>query len=454
MESTISAISTPNAAGGIGIIRISGEDAISVADKIFSSANKKPLRDAEGYSAHFGKVKDGDKTVDQAIAVVYRAPKSYTGEDIVELQCHGGLFVLQQILRLTLENGARPAEAGEFTKRAFLNGKMDLTEAESVMNIISAKGKEAANAAIQTLEGSLTKEINEIANSLINASATLSAWVDYPDEEIEELESDKLLELLSSSKEKLEFLINRFDAGQAITEGVNTVIVGKPNVGKSTLMNLLLQKNRSIVTDIAGTTRDLVEETARVGNVVLHISDTAGIHESEDYVESIGIEFAKNKLSTASLFLAVFDGSKELDDEDLEILELCKNKCGIAIINKADLTRVVSEDEISKYISNVITLSAKNNNSYLSISSEIEKVLGTEEFDSSAAMLSNERQLNCCNTALSCINEAIDGLNIQITMDAINVSIDAAISPLLELTGKRVSEAVVDEIFSKFCVGK
>lgn len=454
MESTISAISTPNAAGGIGIIRISGEDAISVADKIFSSANKKPLKDAEGYSAHFGKVKDGDKTVDQAIAVVYRAPKSYTGEDIVELQCHGGLFVLQQILRLTLENGARPAEAGEFTKRAFLNGKMDLTEAESVMNIISAKGKEAANAAIQTLEGSLTKEINEIANSLINASATLSAWVDYPDEEIEELESDKLLELLSSSKEKLEFLINRFDAGQAITEGVNTVIVGKPNVGKSTLMNLLLQKNRSIVTDIAGTTRDLVEETARVGNVVLHISDTAGIHESEDYVESIGIEFAKNKLSTATLFLAVFDGSKELDDEDLEILELCKNKCGIAIINKADLTRVVSEDEISKYISNVITLSAKNNNSYLSISSEIEKVLGTEEFDSSAAMLSNERQLNCCNTALSCINEAIDGLNIQITMDAINVSIDAAISPLLELTGKRVSEAVVDEIFSKFCVGK
>ena len=454
MNSTISAISTPNAAGGIGIVRLSGENACEIADKIFFSSSKKTLKNANGYTAHFGKILDNHQTIDQAIAVVYKSPKSYTGEDVVELQCHGGLFVLQQVLRLTLENGARLAEAGEFTKRAFLNGKMDLTSAESVMKIIGAKGKEAANAAIQTLEGSLTNEINEIKSSLVNSSATLSAWIDYPDEEIEELQSDVLINILTTSKKKLENLINKFDAGQAITEGINTVIVGKPNVGKSTLMNLLLQKNRSIVTDIAGTTRDIVEETARVGNVILHISDTAGIHESNDYVESIGIEYAKNKLSTATLFLAVFDGSKKLDEEDYKILELCKNKCGIAILNKADIGKIISENEIYSYIKNVISLSAKESDSLKTISNAIENVLGTNNFDSTAAMLSNERQLNCCKTALSCINEAIDGLEIGITLDAINVSIDAAISPLLELTGERVSEAVVNEIFSKFCVGK
>ncbi|MBR6479190.1 MAG: tRNA uridine-5-carboxymethylaminomethyl(34) synthesis GTPase MnmE, partial [Clostridia bacterium] len=234
--STIAAISTPNAAGGIGIVKISGPDAIAVADRVFTCAGKAELSSLPGYSVRFGHVHDGDAVLDQAVAIVYRAPKSYTGEDVVELQCHGGLFLMQQILRLCLSNGAVAAEPGEFTKRAFLNGKMDLTEAESVMTLISAHGRQAADAAFGVLQGSLSKEINEVTKVFISAAAHMSAWVDYPDDEIEELDFAKLRSEFSDAKSRLETLINRFDAGQAITEGVETVIVGKPNVGKSTLM--------------------------------------------------------------------------------------------------------------------------------------------------------------------------------------------------------------------------
>ena len=253
MSGTISAISTPNAAGGIGIVKISGPDATKIADEVFRAASKEKLSTLPGYSVKFGHIHDDEKTIDQAIAIVYKAPKSYTGEDVVELQCHGGLYLMQNVLRLTLAHGAEPAEPGEFTKRAFLNGKIDLTEAEAVMNLISAHGKQAADAAFNTLEGSLSKEIKEITETFLKASAHMSVWVDYPDEDLEELDLDNLLEELKSSKQKLLTLTSRFDAGQAITEGINTVIVGKPNVGKSTLMNLILQRDRSIVTSVAGT---------------------------------------------------------------------------------------------------------------------------------------------------------------------------------------------------------
>lgn len=454
MSGTVAAISTPNAAGGIGIVKISGPLAVKVADSIFKCADGSRLSDLPGYTVKFGHVCDGENAVDQAVAIVYRAPKSYTGEDVVELQCHGGLFLMQQILRLTLASGATPAEPGEFTKRAFLNGKLDLTEAESIMSLISAHGRQAADAALSALEGSLSKEINEIASVFIAASAHMSAWVDYPDEEIEELDFDNLLAQFKAAKEKLAALISKFDAGQAITEGVDTAIVGKPNVGKSTLMNLLLQKQRSIVTDVAGTTRDVVEETARIGNVVLRLSDTAGIRESEDVVEAIGIEFAKTKLSRAALVLAVVDGSRELDEEDIEILKACSDKPSIAIINKNDLGTIVDIEKIKDFVSRTVVISAKDRFCYDTLKDTLEDLLGTAEFDSSAAMLQNERQLDCCKRAVSCIDEAIDAIALGLTMDAVNVSVDAAIAPLLELTGERVSEAVVNEVFSKFCVGK
>ena len=454
MLHTVSAISTPNAAGGIGIIKISGENALAVADSVFKCAGSGSLSELPGYSVKFGHIHEGDALLDQAIAIVYRAPKSYTGEDVVELQCHGGLYLMQQILRLTFENGASPAPPGEFTKRAFLNGKLDLTEAESVMSLISAHGRQAADAAYNTLNGTLSKEIKDIADIFISASAHMAAWVDYPDEEIDELDLVSLKESFSDARDKLSSLISKFDAGQAITEGVETAIVGQPNVGKSTLMNLLLQKNRSIVTDIAGTTRDVVEETARIGNVVLRLSDTAGIRNSEDEVEAIGIEFAKSKLSHASLVLAVLDGSKPLDNEDYEILGACAGKPSVAVINKNDLGLAVDEKDVLRYTDNAVVISAKDPCCYETLKNTIERLLGTDSFDTSSAMLINERQLNCCKNALTCIDEAISAIDNGLTMDAVNVSIDAAISPLLELTGEKVSEAVVNEVFSRFCVGK
>ena len=452
--STIAAISTPNAAGGIGIVKISGPDAIAVADSVFACVGTKKLSELPGYSVRFGHVHDGEETLDQAVAIVYRAPKSYTGEDVVELQCHGGLFLMQQILRLCLKNGAVPAEPGEFTKRAFLNGKMDLTEAESVMTLISAHGRQAADAAFNVLQGSLSQEIKDIANVFIAAAAHMSAWVDYPDDEIEDLNFDKLKTDFQDARNKLSSLIDRFDMGQAITEGVETVIVGKPNVGKSTLMNLLLGRERSIVTEIAGTTRDVVEETARIGNVVLRLSDTAGIRESSDVVESIGIEYAKTKLSHSTLILAIIDGSKSLDNEDLAILKECKGKPSICIINKSDLGNKVKRSDVLDFVSTAVTISAKDKASYDVLREALEELLGTAEFDSSEAMLINERQLSCCQKSLICIDEAIEAIDSGLTMDAVNVSVDAAIAPLLELTGERVSDAVVNEVFSKFCVGK
>lgn len=452
--STIAAISTPNAAGGIGIVKISGPDAISVADRVFAAVGSKKLSDLPGYSVRFGHVHDGDNELDQAVAIIYRAPKSYTGEDVVELQCHGGLYLMQQILRLCLENGAVPAEPGEFTKRAFLNGKMDLTEAESVMTLISAHGRQAADAAFGVLSGSLSGEINDIKDTFISAAAHMSAWVDYPDDEIPELDFEALKVEFTDAKSKLLSLIDNFDAGQAITEGIPTVIVGKPNVGKSTLMNLLLGRERSIVTEVAGTTRDVVEETARIGNVVLRLSDTAGIRESDDLVESIGIEYAKSKLNHSSLILAMIDGSNPLDEEDIAILEACKSKPSICILNKNDLGNTVTEKDVEAYVSKVLSISAKNKDSFEVLRESLEDILGTADFDTSAAMLINERQLNCCKKAVACIDEAISAIEMGLTMDAVNVSVDAAIEPLLELTGERVSDAVVNEVFSKFCVGK
>ncbi len=461
MSQTIAAIATPNAVGGIGIVRISGDEAFTIAEKVFRTISGKPLSSFPGYSVSLGNVLHGDEVIDQAIAVMFRAPRSYTGEDVVELQCHGGLYLMQEILRLVLEQGAAPAGPGEFTKRAFLNGKLDLSEAESVMNLISAHGQQAANAAYHALEGSLSKEIRSISDVFIAASAHMAAWADYPDEIYEEeLDYPLLLSQFKDAKGKLENLCQKFDAGQAITEGVDTAIVGRPNVGKSTLMNRLLGKDRSIVTSIAGTTRDVIEETARIGNVVLRLSDTAGIHESDDTVESIGIQMAEDKLAHSDLVLAVFDGSEPLNEEDFYLLNNMKeqgaagNKTSIGIINKSDIGNEIAEEAISPYVTAAITLSAKDPDCYDRLKDLLETLLGTANFDPASAMLANERQLNCCKQAITCIDEAIFAIENGLTMDAINVSVDAAIEPLLALTGERVSDTVIEQVFATFCVGK
>ena len=314
--SAIAAISTPLGTGGVGIIRISGKNSAEIADRIFVSASGKKLTESKGYRAHFGRIFDGETPVDEVVCLVFRAPHSYTGEDVVEINCHGGIFLMKKILRLVLQNGAQPAAPGEFTKRAFLNGKLDLSEAESVMTLISAQGEQGANAAFNQLEGKLSKKIESINSALLGLAAHIAAWVDYPDDEIEELGENELRNTIVNTDLEICKLLSTFDSGMAVTSGVEAAIVGKPNVGKSTLMNLLTGFDRSIVTEIEGTTRDVVEETVNLNGCILRISDTAGIRETGDLVEKIGVEKSRKKLERAAIVFAVFDQSKPLSDED------------------------------------------------------------------------------------------------------------------------------------------
>lgn len=452
--STIAAISTGRAPGGIGVVRISGENAISVGDKIFSSFCGKKLKELEGYSALYGKVNDKNGGIDNVVALVFRAPKSYTGEDVVEISCHGGLFVTDKVLKAVLDAGAVPAEAGEFTKRAFLNGKMDLTSAESVMNIISAQGEQAEKIALGVLEGKLFKEIKAINDKLIYDMALLSAWVDYPYEEIEDLSENSLKEHINYSIESLEKLINDFSKGQIIIEGVDTAIVGCPNVGKSTLMNLLSGTEKSIVTEIAGTTRDIVEDTVNVGGITLRLADTAGVRETDDVVESIGVDRAVKRLENAELVLAVFDASRELNDADRRLIDLCKGKKAIGIINKTDLDKNYLKDEIQENYSQTVFISAKNGTGKEELTTAVEELLGTAEFDTSAVAIVNERQRNCCKKALEALKDAENALMLGMTMDAVTVCLDSAVENLMVLTGEKATELVVNEIFAQFCVGK
>ncbi len=453
--STIAAISTPNAAGGIGIVRLSGEDAVKIADACFRNVAGRALSSLAGYTAAYGHYLDADGSViDDGVAIVYRAPKSYTGEDIAELCCHGGLFVTQKLLRRVYALGAVPAKPGEFTRRAFLNGKMDLAQAESVMKVISAQGESALKAAGNTLAGNVSKKINGVCESLISAAAALAAWADYPDEDIPAVEQGALRETLSAAAAALEKLIKNYDAGKSVTEGVRTVLCGKPNVGKSTLMNLLSGCERSIVTAIPGTTRDVVEETVRVGDIVLRLSDTAGLRDAGDEVERIGVRIAKDKIGGADLVIAVFDGAAPLTKEDEDLIALCRDKRCLAIVNKSDLPQTPDLGPVYAAFDPVLTLSAKEEASLDMLSDALVSVLGTAGLDFSQEILAGERQRRCCENALGFLREALAALDGGLTFDAVNVEIDCAIGELLTLTGKRASEEVVNEVFRSFCVGK
>ncbi len=452
--STVAAISTGRAPGGIGIVRISGENAISIADKVFSSFNGKRLCEISGYSALYGKAYDDKGNIDNVVALVFKAPKSYTGEDVVEISCHGGLFVTDKVLKAVYDAGAIPAEAGEFTKRAFLNGKMDLTSAESVMNIISAQGEQAEKIALGVLEGRLFKEIKKINDKLVYDMALLSAWVDYPYEEIEELSDNNLKEHIEDSINSLEKLINDFSKGQIIMEGVDTAIVGCPNVGKSTLMNLLSGTEKSIVTEFAGTTRDIVEDTVNVGGITLRLADTAGVRDTDDVVESIGVDRAVKRLEKAELVLAVFDASRPLNDADYRLIELCKGKKAIGIINKTDLDKNRLNDEVEKNFSQTVFISAKTGKGKEDLAKAVEFLLGTADFDTSATAIVNDRQCECCKKALEALKDAENAFFLGMTMDAVTVCLDSAIENLMVLTGEKATELVVNEIFAQFCVGK
>lgn len=454
MEKTIAAISTPNGAGGMGVIRISGENALAVAESVFSSVSGKKISEMKGYTASFGKIMDDDEMIDEAVALVFRAPHSYTGEDVVEISCHGGMYVTRRVLRAVISHGAAPAGPGEFTKRAFLNGKMGLTEAESVMDIISANGEQSARAALGIKEGRLRRKIDEVRTQLITQAAHLAAWADYPEDEIPEVDETELKAALYDSAEKLSALLKTYDAGKLMREGVDTVIAGKPNVGKSTLMNLLSGCERSIVTNIPGTTRDIIEETVILGGIPLRLSDTAGIRTTDDPVESIGVSRARDRLLSAGLVFAVFDASIPLTDDDRELISLLENAPAVAVINKTDLDVKIDDAFIRERIKHVVSISAKNGSGISELEAQVSQIVGTSGLDTTQGILATERQKADAQKALTLIEEARLALDAGVTLDAVTVVIEDAIDSLLELTGERVTEAVVDKVFSQFCVGK
>lgn len=453
----ICAVSTPLAEGGISVIRISGENAISIGAKVFKPLSCKSVENMAGYTCAYGKIVDKNgREVDDGVLTVFRAPKSYTGENVCEISCHGGIYVTKKVLRLCIEQGAELAQRGEFTKRAFLNGKLSLTQAEGVMETISAQGEYTLNSANLTKEGRLFRLISDMSRKFVTILGELAAWVDYPEEDLPEISEDNLRESLKNALAGLDKIIADHDSGMILKNGVDTVIAGKPNVGKSTLMNMLLGYDRSIVTNVAGTTRDVIEESAKLGELILKLSDTAGIHETDDEVEKIGVDIAKKKLKNAMLIIEVFDISRELDEEDLELLEYVKRlgKKVIIVLNKSDLENVVERSQLEKYSDYVIEISAKLDEGKEELQKATEKLLGIGGYDADSTIFANERQISCAERARKYLAMALESLDMGETLDAVTVMIDNGANALLELTGEKATEAVVDEVFSKFCVGK
>ena len=447
---SITAISTPPGVGAISCVRLSGENCIAIADKVFRG--KQTLKSLSGYTATPGKIEDNGDMIDQVVALVYRAPNSFTGENMVEIFCHGSPVVAEKILRLLCKNGAEIAAPGEFTKRAFLSGKIDLTGAAGVADMIAAENDLAVKNAAALLDGAAFKEISEIAESLTALLAQLDASIDYSDDE--ELSALTLPQAdLDKTANRLKTLLESYDIGKLVTSGVTTTIAGKPNVGKSTVMNLLLGESRSIVTDVAGTTRDVISDTLRLKNCTLLLSDTAGIRKTDDLVESIGIDRAKKSIENAELVLLVLDASRPLDKDDFALLELTKDKTTLIITNKIDIKSTNFSEFHHSFGTkefSTVEISANDKSYGPHLAEKIEQTLNLNKAANYDFMLSSERQRSLVARAY----ESLKNIDTNNTADLIAADIDTALSALLELTGKRVSETVINEIFSKFCVGK
>ena len=455
MKDTIAAISTPQAPGGLGVLRISGEDACKTADKVFTGVSGKSLAEYKGYTAGYGIVNDEKcEKIDDAVALVFRAPKSYTGEDTVEISCHGGMYVMHTLLDAVIKAGARIAEPGEFTKRAFLNGKMDLTQAESVMQIIHAGGEQAAKEAVSASEGSLSKKLFSIRGSLTNLMAHLAAWADFPEEDVPQVEERELIIELAKIQQSLSSLVESYSRGQVFREGVTAVIAGKTNAGKSTLMNLLSGCEKSIVTHIPGTTRDVVEDTISLAGVPVRIADTAGIRDTDDVVEKIGVEKSWKRMENAGLVIAVFDSSVNLDKNDEKLISRLNPQNTIAVINKTDLKPAISADIIKEKFPHIVQISAQAGEGLSELETAVSNIFKTQDFDPHAGTLYTKRQESDAADAAEKINEAVSALEYGMTLDAVTVCIEEALNALYRLTGEKVSDEVVNQVFDRFCVGK
>lgn len=448
---TIAALSTAPFKAAIGVIRVSGEEALKVVGKIFS----RDLCEVASSSVIHGNIVDGNETVDDVLVSVFRAPRSFTGEDIVEISCHGGVYNCSRILRLLIKNGARQAKNGEFTKRAFLNGKLDLLKAEAIIDLIDSETKAEARAAVSRMKGSLSDKINSIRDGLINISAQLLAFIDYPDEDIVDTDPETLRNQITGSYSQIEKLLKSYDSGRLIREGVKTVIAGKPNVGKSMLMNRILGEDRCIVTSVAGTTRDVIEASAELGGVKLRLFDTAGVRDADDEVEKIGVEKTLGKIGEAELILCVFDvsDSELFDDEELSAAIMASDAKKIAVFNKTDIATApnMTDEELSKFNAKV-NISAKTGDGMDLLEKEIANIFPLGYEGEESVMLSNVRQYECLVAAQNELSHALE--NIGITADALLSDIERAVEALGEMTGKTVSEEIIDNIFSRFCVGK
>ena len=449
---TIAAIATAPGAGGIGIVRVSGPGALPILEKLFAPAGK------GGYKPWIlrrGRVQDTEgNTLDDSLAVFMPGPKTFTGEDVAEFQCHGGPVLLAAVLEACLCAGARLAERGEFTRRAFLNGKLGLTQAEAVMDLISADGRQGAALANASLNGALAKKIGAEKDALTALQAHLTAWVDFPEEDVPALEDAQLVSTLTAVRGELDTLIRNYDAGAVLREGVDCAIVGRPNAGKSTLLNLLAGFDRAIVTPVAGTTRDVVEQAVRLGDIRLNLFDTAGLRETEDAIEAEGIRRSWKKLEEAGLILAVFDGSEPLTREDLALAQRCAGRPAIALVNKEDKPTQFDAEIIAGDFAMVIPVCCQEEGSRRVIAAAVARLLGTNNIDPHAASLSGQRQLAAATRARDAVAGALDAVSGGFGLDAVSVCVDDALDALCDLTGENASENVINEVFERFCVGK
>lgn len=454
--STIAAISTAPGNAGIGIIRLSGEKCFEIIEKIFVPKKKSPV---VGYSMKYGKIINSQtkEVIDEVLVSYFVAPKSYTTENMCEINSHGGTIIEHKILEECLKNGAVLAEPGEFTKRAFLNGRIDLSQAEAVIDVINAKTDKEARVAERQLEGSLSRNIKKIQDEILDLMADIEASIDYPEYDIEETTNKKIENVMQDVKIKLEKLEESFRNGKIIKEGIRTAIVGKPNVGKSSLLNLMLGENRAIVSNVEGTTRDTIEEYINIKGVPLKIIDTAGIRKTNDEVEKIGVEKSLNISNTAELIIAVFDDSREFDEEDKKIVELIKNKQAIILINKTDMNKklIINNEEIKNLNKDIIEFSTIEEKGLDELYNTIENMFKLNQIDSDISeIITNERQKQHILKAIEAEEKAMESAKANMPSDITAIAIKQILEELAEITGQSASENIINEIFKKFCLGK
>ena len=457
--STIAAISTAPAIGGIGIIRISGDKCFEVLNKIFVPKNPQNIDEIEGYRIKYGKIVDpiSTKVIDEVLVSYFKKPKSYTAENMCEINSHGGIVVLREILELCLKNGAELAESGEFTKRAFMNGRIDLTQAEAIIDIINAKTSREAQESANQLEGFLSKKINEIKAKIMDIMVDIEASIDYPEYDVEEVSNSKATLKLKEFEEDLIKLSKSFENGKILKEGIKISIIGSPNAGKSSLLNSILKEERAIVTDIAGTTRDIIEEQVVIEGIPFKIIDTAGIRDARDKIEQIGIEKSKKAAKESDVIIAVFDNSVQLNSEDKEILKLIKNKNAIIILNKTDLKSAEIENctEIKETNKPIIKISLKNEEGLEKLYQELVKMFNLNEINlDNELMITNIRHQELINKAIESTRMALNDLKSNMPIDIISINIKQILENLGEITGDNVSDDIIKSIFSKFCLGK